>query len=260
MSSGQNDNDVVNDEVQKLRNRAKAIRDSIPEEKLQQQIAKPDGKNQVEDTTKPSQDYRLYLDIGRENGTWMEPRWGASGKRIECTIDVSFLTPPSSSESGNTADDDGSSLAGSEVISKMVNDNKFGKSSIVRIIDSAPTARLRGGFDKMNCSGGGYRIDATDSGGQARYSSSTLRFYIEVDGTLPRDGGSNLYGDISIPEGRLYFSLPCFGSGVGQLSTKEGIVTVRQTGWHTGWRREESRIVGVFRASSMDVARKRDKF
>eukprot|EP00555_Chaetoceros_dichaeta_P005596 CAMPEP_0198258498 /NCGR_PEP_ID=MMETSP1447-20131203/7906_1 /TAXON_ID=420782 /ORGANISM="Chaetoceros dichaeta, Strain CCMP1751" /LENGTH=126 /DNA_ID=CAMNT_0043945633 /DNA_START=166 /DNA_END=543 /DNA_ORIENTATION=- len=126
----------------------------------------------------------------------------------------------------------------------MVNDNKSGKSSIVRIIDSAPTARLRGGFDKMDCGGGGYRVDGASGGGGAkRYSSSTVRFYIQVDGLPPRHGGSNLYGGISIPEGRLYFLLPCFGSGVGQLSTKEGIVTVRQTGWHTGWRREESRIV-----------------
>jgi hypothetical protein len=44
------------------------------------------------------------------------------------------------------------------------------------------------------------------------------------------------------------------------MSTKEGIVTVREMGWHTGWRREESRIVGVVRAIPIERARRRDGF
>lgn len=44
------------------------------------------------------------------------------------------------------------------------------------------------------------------------------------------------------------------------LSTKEGIASVRQMGWHTGWRREESRIVGVVRAVPIDKARRVDGF
>jgi len=37
------------------------------------------------------QEYHLYLDIGRDPGTWMDPRWGASGhSRIELTLDVWF--------------------------------------------------------------------------------------------------------------------------------------------------------------------------
>ncbi|KAL3791061.1 hypothetical protein ACHAW5_002838, partial [Stephanodiscus triporus] len=32
--------------------------------------------------------YQLYLDIGREPGTWMDPRWGASGRRVELTLDM----------------------------------------------------------------------------------------------------------------------------------------------------------------------------
>jgi hypothetical protein len=65
--------------------------------------------------------------------------------------------------------------------------------------------------------------------------------------------------DIFIPMGCLYFSIPCFG-GASQISSKEGIVTIRQTGWHTGWRREESRIVGTFRAVPIDQAIKKDGF
>ena len=43
-------------------------------------------------------------------------------------------------------------------------------------------------------------------------------------------------------------------------SSKEGVVTVRQMGWHTGWRRDESRIVGTFRAVPIDKAKQKDGF
>jgi len=68
------------------------------------------------------------------------------------------------------------------------------------------------------------------------------------------------YSDIFVPKGCLYFSLPCFGNSVSQLSTKEGPLTVRQMGWHTGWRREESRMVGMFRALPIEQAKRRDGF
>jgi len=171
----------------------------------------------------------------------MDQRWGASGRRIEFTVDISLLIEKE---------------AGPEVVKLMVDDNKFGTKSVVRVVDTVGKARLRGGFDSMGLGGGGYRVDA---GGGRGMSSSTLRFYIAVDGT----SGNASYGDVSIPEGRLYFSLPIFptkNGGVGQLSTKEGIVTVRQFGWNTGWRREESRILGVFRAKGIEEARRKDGF
>lgn len=41
----------------------------------------------------------------------------------------------------------------------------------------------------------------------------------------------------------------------------EGIISVRQVGWNTGWRREESRILGVFRAvPSIEKARRVDGY
>ena len=37
-----------------------------------------------------SNNYRLYLDIGREKGTWMDPRWGA--RYVHMVIDyIIFL-------------------------------------------------------------------------------------------------------------------------------------------------------------------------
>jgi hypothetical protein len=180
-------------------------------------------------------DYRLDIDIGRESGTWMDPRWGASGKRIEFTLDVRFAA---------------TALAGEEVKELMVKDNFGGKSSPAYILQTAENARLRNGYEKMKCFGGGYRID-TDA------KNEVARFYVKLEGT-PAESSS--YGDVSIPAGCLYFSIPVFGGRISQLSSKEGLITVRQVGWHTGWRREESRIVGTFRAKPILDARRRDKF
>jgi len=258
---GQSNDTEREDNARQLLARAKAIRDSLPQEEKKQTLSNEaplpnlDYPNQG-DKDVQSRDYRLYVNIGREDGTWMDVRWGASGGRIEFTIDVSFLVPLSAEakENSEIENDDDLSLAGPDIIENMVNDNLLGKRSTVRILRCAPTARLRSGFDKMNCNSGGYRIDG---GGGNSLSQSTLRFYLEVDGTAEKDG---TYGDVWIPKGRLYFALPCFGSGVDRLSTKEGVASVRQVGWHTGWRREESRILGVFRATPLDDARKRDKF
>ena len=183
-------------------------------------------------------EFRLYADIGREEGTWMDPRWGASGKRIEFSLDIGLLS---------------NKPASPEVAKKMVQDNTAGKSSPVFALDTAKYARLRDGFDRMECTGGAYRID-TDRNGR-----STIRIVLEVEGTVRADQ-SYVYGDVSIPPGCLYFSLPVFGRGIDNLSIKEGVVSVRQVGWHTGWRREESRILGVFTAKPLAEATKRDGF
>jgi hypothetical protein len=196
--------------------------------------------------------YRLYLDIGREPGTWMDPRWGASGRRVEFTVDVSFVglveDVVSSDEQGLASDDIAACLM------KCVTS----KSSLSPIyaLDLAPYARLRGGFDKMAINNGGFCIESSSSASKS--SSSTLRFCISVDGTTD--------GDISIPQGYLCFALPYFGLQIVEnstlvmnLSSKEGTVTVKQMGWHTGWWREESRILGLFRAVSLYTAQNRYK-
>jgi len=249
------DNGVSSDvgkEVQELLARAKAIRDSLPTEEPKPSTTKAPTPSKLEmetdsDSETSSIGYRLYIDIGREDGTWMDPTWGRSGKRIEGSIDISFQLPVENSEEDTT-------LAGQDIIDQMVKDNLSGKSTVVRNLQSS-NARLRGGFDKMVCNGGGYRIDIGKDNN--RSASSTTRFFIDVAGT--EESGSS-YGDIFIPEGSIYFSLPCFVNSVKQLSSKEGIITVRQFGWHTGWRREESRIIGVFRAVPLEKAKKRDRY
>lgn len=189
------------------------------------------------DDGQEGEEYRLYVDIGREEGTWMDARWGASGNRIPFSLDIQLHS---------------SELADDALAAKMVKDNNMGKSSKVFALKTAPFARLRDGFDRMQCCDGAYRIDLSNNG---RY---TIRMMVQVEGT--KADQNYMYGDVSIPKGCLYFSLPCFGGRIDQLSTKDGPVTVRQTGWHTGWRREESRIVGVFQAKPLADARRRDSY
>jgi len=180
----------------------------------------------------------------------MDPRWGASGRRIECTIDVSFAIQQQQSLE---EDDKLQTLVSEDIAAGLMKTvtNKSSSVSQVYKLQTAPYARLRGGFDKMSILDAGFCIESTPSA-----SSSTLRFCIDLPGVKD--------GDVSIPEGKLYFALPYFGqskdTNTMALSTKEGTITVKQMGWNTGWRREESRILGIFRAVQLDKAKARDKF
>ena len=215
--------------------KARLLREGLPETTIVPSTIRSSPWN-VAENPEPAIGYRLYIDIGREPGTWMDPRWGASGKRIEFSLDVSFMIE---------------AQADPETVQGMVKDNFGGKSLPVYMLQTAENARLRAGFDKMKCYNSGYRIDLSSD----PRKSNTLRLFVRVEGTRQGD-----FGDVTIPSGNLYLSLPAFGNDASQLSKKEGIVTVRQMGWKTGWRREESRIVGVFRAVPINDARRLDKF
>jgi hypothetical protein len=242
----------LREEAEILKAKAEKLRSEI-EEITKQQPERPQPKenqilqegiktspwiiNSKDDDDDDGEQYRLYASIGRENGSWMDPRWAASGKRIDFALDIKLLP----------------SLAGKEIADKMIRDNSMGKSSKVFALETAQFARLRDGFDRMECTNGAYRIDVTKN------NQYTIRFIMEVEGTIKADQ-SYIYGDVSIPKGYLYFSLPCFVGSIKQLSKKEGLVSVRQSGWHTGWRREESRICGVFTAKSLLDAQRFDPY
>jgi hypothetical protein len=243
-----------NIDAEQLLAKAKAIRESIPDtatEAETQPATKFFDMDKISEFAilpeliRPGCSFRIKVGVGREDGTWMDPRWGASGRRIEFTLDVSFPLP---TDNGAEAKD----ILAAEDISKGLLKSVTTKSSSVSKVyklNHAPCARLKRGFDKMEVLNGGYCIETTASS----RSSSTLRFCLSVAGKTEES-----YGDVSIPEGNLYFALPYFGTKRDKsdiesmvLSTKEGIVTVKQIGWHTGWRREESRILGTFRAVAL---------
>lgn len=174
--------------------------------------------------------YRLYVDVGREEGTWMEPRFGASGQRIEFTLDVCFTTQ----------------AASRNVAEQIVKDNRGASSSPVYCLDTAPFARLRGGFDRMKCQPGAYRVDTSANMGQ-----KVLRLFFHAEGKKSAD----VY---VAQDSNIYISLPVLADS--SISRKEGIVSIREYGWKTGWYRPESRILGVVRVLPIAEARKKDGF
>ena len=247
-------------DAEELLAKANAIRKSIPsstsdeasksEKSKTNDVVRSQFALPIDAASPGSNRFRLDVDIGRERGTWMDPRWGASGRRIELTLEVSFSQ---SLEVGDCVDDvspeheDIAKVLLKSVTSKMNSVSKIYK------LNHAPYARLKGGFDKMKVHRGGYCTETSSS----TKGPSTLRFCISVAGT-----SNSSYGDVSIPEGELYFAIPYFGTRFDScknktmvLSTKEGTVTVRQVGWNTGWRREESRILGTFRVVPLNNAR-----
>eukprot|EP00804_Cyclotella_cryptica_P003014 CCRYP_006020-RA/>CCRYP_006020-RA protein AED:0.29 eAED:-0.67 QI:0/-1/0/1/-1/1/1/0/308 len=255
-----------NADAEKLLAKARAIRDSIPTDLSSSERGSSTINNNMfsgrpsefalpSDLSIPGHNYRLQVDIGRESGTWMDPRWGASGRRIAFTVDVSFPIPM---DIGGPVPSDQVSLASDEISNGLMKSvtTKSNLVSPVYRMNCASYARLKGGFDKMTIHNGGYCIESSPSATR----SSTLRFCLSVEGTNSNDAS---YGDVSIPKGNLFFALPYFGIQTGGssngnamvLSTKEGTVTVKQMGWHTGWWREESRILGIFRAVSLDKSR-----
>mmetsp|Transcript_22077 Transcript_22077/g.44867 ORF Transcript_22077/g.44867 Transcript_22077/m.44867 type:complete len:346 (-) Transcript_22077:33-1070(-) len=271
LHSSQDDieNDSTRSEAERLFARAKAIRDSLPPPPPDRstltpttalrKVTKQSTFSLTDELLSNGYNYRLYVDIGREQGTWMDPRWGSSGRRIEMTVDISLRAPIEGTQ-GNDASSSLDILASNDISNRLTKTaTRTSSFSPINQIQSAPYARLKGGFDKMAISNGGYCIESPSRS----VSSSTLRFCLHVCGTQSSSGS---YGDVYIPAGYLFFALPYFGmrniDGKKQmsLSTKEGTVTVKQMGWNTGWWREESRILGVFRAVPLDLAQQRDKF
>lgn len=170
-------NSKYKDEAAELLQRAREIRASLPagtQEMAQVGETTPSAPRASPWTVPVAEHsgvgYRIYVDIGREDGTWMDPRWGASRNRIEFSMDAKLLLE---------------TLANETVVNRMVKDNFGGRSSAVYELESSPYARLRSGFDRMACHGGGYRIDSGRNG-------ATVRFYVGVDGT-PERGSSYGY-------------------------------------------------------------------
>jgi len=214
------ENDLLVEEARQLMAKAKEIRESLVSSsdksttmtQLSKEVISVVGEKSstpLSDFTLPSHllnsAHRLYIDIGREPGTWMEPRWGASGRRLEFTLDVSFLRLQLDDIASSSQEEEqrivNDYLASDDIALKLISSTSSSKSSLSPIyaLHSAPNARLLGGFDKMEMFDGGYCIESSSTA----TATKTMRFCLSVAGTTN--------GDISIPKGYLYFALPYFG-------------------------------------------------
>lgn len=175
LRSSQQGNDLKTEAAQLLE-KVRLLRESLPaerEKKTPEFRVKRTSPWTVPDSDIPGVGYRLYIDVGREEGSWMDQRWGASGKRIEFSVDVKFLL---------------NRIANQTIVDRMVKDNFGGSSSPTYELQTSPMARLRSGFDEMACHGGGYRMDT------GRNGAGTVRFHILVDGTPETESS---YGYVS---------------------------------------------------------------
>eukprot|EP00241_Pyramimonas_parkeae_P019858 CAMPEP_0114292512 /NCGR_PEP_ID=MMETSP0059-20121206/9103_1 /TAXON_ID=36894 /ORGANISM="Pyramimonas parkeae, Strain CCMP726" /LENGTH=157 /DNA_ID=CAMNT_0001414169 /DNA_START=395 /DNA_END=868 /DNA_ORIENTATION=- len=121
------------------------------------------------------------MDIGREKNTWMDPRWAASGKRMEIPLMIEFK-----------------------------------KNGIVQPLGVGAYVQMK-----------------TTATGTWSMQRDTLSFNVEVSGFQR--------GDVSIPPGKMFFSVPAWGS---VLSRDKGIITINQRRFFV---RQEYRIVGRFK-------------
>ena len=97
-TNGNDDAPPTTTEAEKLMAKAKAIRESIPistdEPQSNQQTTTvnkilSDFSLPQQSLDDDSNNYRLYLDIGREKGTWMDPRWGS--RYVHIVIDLMLI-------------------------------------------------------------------------------------------------------------------------------------------------------------------------
>jgi len=121
--------------------------------------------------------WKLSLDIGREEGTWMPKTWGVSGNRLILNMEIEFTQ-----EQLYEREEFLGGLGGARIL--KVCDNQM-------IL--APT--IREGIRKIECLEGGWRIGK----GEGPKGTDILRFYLEVEDKISRENG-----DVYCPPGRIY--------------------------------------------------------
>mmetsp|Transcript_38790 Transcript_38790/g.51111 ORF Transcript_38790/g.51111 Transcript_38790/m.51111 type:complete len:258 (-) Transcript_38790:227-1000(-) len=92
--------------------------------------------------------------------------------------------------------------------------------------------RIFSNFGPIKFSEGPWRIDG-------QFPNSICRFNLGIN--------EFVYDDIFLPEGKIYFNIPCWGS---MLSKKTGGLSVRQKRWLV---RDESRMLGIFTARELKL-------
>mmetsp|Transcript_5126 Transcript_5126/g.13770 ORF Transcript_5126/g.13770 Transcript_5126/m.13770 type:complete len:497 (-) Transcript_5126:1342-2832(-) len=127
--------------------------------------------------------WRLSLDVGREQGTWMPKTWGASGERLRLFLEIEFSDNPLMEW-----EDFLNGSKGSKTL-KVVN----------HCLNSAPS--MNEGSLTIDVSDGGWRI----APGEGPYGTDLLRFYFDVNQETHHTGS-----DVYCPEGRVFFTCGYF--------------------------------------------------
>jgi hypothetical protein len=127
--------------------------------------------------------WKLSLDIGREQGTWMPKDWGVSGNRLKLDFEFEFTD-----KQLYEREDFLGSLGDAKIVS--VKDSKM-----------VLSPSLTEGTRDIPVKDGGWRV----SKGKGPMGSDLLRFYVEISEEVSRKNG-----DVYCPAGRIYCSCGFF--------------------------------------------------
>eukprot|EP00538_Stauroneis_constricta_P004679 CAMPEP_0119555448 /NCGR_PEP_ID=MMETSP1352-20130426/7656_1 /TAXON_ID=265584 /ORGANISM="Stauroneis constricta, Strain CCMP1120" /LENGTH=452 /DNA_ID=CAMNT_0007602209 /DNA_START=118 /DNA_END=1476 /DNA_ORIENTATION=+ len=127
--------------------------------------------------------WRLSLDVGREEGTWMPKTWGASGERLRMSVEMEFSDQPLMEwEDFLNGSKDSKTL-------KVVNN----------CLSTAPS--MNEGSLTVGVKDGGWRVAC----GEGPCGTDLLRFYFDVE-----DEARHIGSDVYCPEGRIFFTCGYF--------------------------------------------------
>lgn len=121
--------------------------------------------------------WKMTLNVGREQGTWMPKDWGISGERLLINFQINFT-----GDQLYTRDDFLGGLGGARILN--ITDNQMTLSPSVRE-----------GIKTIRALEGGWRV----AKGQGPQGTDILRFYLEVEERI-----SHTEGDVYCPAGRIY--------------------------------------------------------
>ncbi|GMI02837.1 hypothetical protein TrVE_jg4752 [Triparma verrucosa] len=140
-------------------------------------LSQPVGSKLVQSSLSPQNPqagcWRLMLDVGREQGTWMPPEWGSSGTRLAIPLLVDFLP----------------------LRSNLEDDPLVGRNSLlVKPVDEA-TFINENGEQTIQVQAGGWSVEPPKEG----KSPAVLRFWLDFG-----EGGEKR--DTVLPPGRVFFT------------------------------------------------------
>ena len=128
--------------------------------------------------------WRLSIDVGREEGTWMPEDWAKSGARLVCPLEVEVLGEAAAEPNAER-------------------DIMGGGASLIRPV-ATPKIVSERGEEEVLVAGGGWKIGPSDAG---RGRAATLRFWLDfLEARGLGAGVSARRNDVTLPAERLYFA------------------------------------------------------
>lgn len=136
-------------------------------------------------------EWRLQLDVGREEGTWMPETWATSGARLLFSVDVSIEA-------------EGAEQRDAELKFMGPNANR------VVVLEDATFVNQNGEQIIRIAEEGGWKVHF--SRGSADGAASTCRLWIDLEANPDLPGGqiAAIRNDVSLSAERLYFMAQCW--------------------------------------------------